>query len=53
MYCARQERVTVIEAIPYTNFKEKIKIQKQLKREKKRFSDLGGVLFTYNKEVAI
>lgn len=53
MYCARQEKVTVVEAIPYKNFKEKIKIQKKLSKEKKMFSDLGGVLYTYNKEIAI
>lgn len=53
MYCARVEKITVVEAIPYTNFKEKIKIQKKLSKEKKRFSDLGGVLYTYNTEITI
>lgn len=52
MYCAR-ERVIVVEGIPYNNFKEKIKIQKELRKNKKKFSDLGGVLYIYSREIAI
>ncbi|MCD3223963.1 hypothetical protein [Clostridium botulinum] len=53
MYCAREEKITIVEGIPYNSFKEKIKIQKELRKNNKKFSDLGGILFIYNREVAI